>query len=35
MKTEKVQRVEVQVTINVEKLVLYVLSFIAVLLGLF
>jgi hypothetical protein len=35
MKTEKVQRVEVRVVINVERLVLYVLAFVAAALGLF
>jgi hypothetical protein len=34
MKTEKVQSVEVRVVLNVERLVLYVLAFVAALLGL-
>jgi hypothetical protein len=34
MKTEKVTRAEIHVTLNVEKLVLYLLIFILALLGL-
>jgi hypothetical protein len=34
MKTEKVTRAEIKVTLNVEKLVLYLLIFVLALLGL-